>query len=487
MPTNHDSTVTQLNSRESVALISEWLTSALLVAVLAWSQFPLGSNRPWSWSLLVILAVLCWLVWLPAAVLQLDKIRAATRALIVPIVCGLLVVAWALIQAAPWTPISWHHPIWLTLHGLTSSEPGAISLNPFDTVTEAMKLLTYLAVGWLAYVLAINPRAAKFLALSVFFVGVAYAIYGFLLSAANTSQFTLLSGYPPPYGRDVTGGFVNKNSFATFDGVCLVVGIGLLIGDAAKPINAVKSQGHRAITRTALQFFFGPGAAKLLGVLILLAALIASASRAGLIATIIGLLAAFILGAIFAARRGVLSLVIVAGAIACSSMIIMLLLVGDTLATRLDTLIETRGALELRPELWDVAERAIARRPILGDGLGTYHDAYYLYADQFVPYVVDRAHNDYLEFTAGLGIPGALLWFLGLGLCAARCVRGAIQRRRRHVYAVSAVAATVLIAIHSAFDFSLQMPAVSVLYAIVLGTGLGQSGRSREGTAANNG
>jgi hypothetical protein len=48
---------------------------------------------------------------------------------------------------------------------------------------------------------------------------------------------------------------------------------------------------------------------------------------------------------------------------------------------------------------------------------------------------------------------------------------------------MTAVGATVLVGFHSIFDFSLQMPAVSVLYAVILGIGIGQSQPSRDSTA----
>src|SRR5277367_5641379 len=38
----------------------------LLIAIIAWAQFPLGSNRPWAWSFLVLLIAVDWALWIPA-------------------------------------------------------------------------------------------------------------------------------------------------------------------------------------------------------------------------------------------------------------------------------------------------------------------------------------------------------------------------------------------------------------------------------------
>jgi hypothetical protein len=52
---------------------------------------------------------------------------------------------------------------------------------------------------------------------------------------------------------------------------------------------------------------------------------------------------------------------------------------------------------------------------------------------------------------------------------------GVFQRRRDGIYPAIAVAATVLVGVHAVVDFSLQIPAVAVTYAAILGMGVAQS------------
>jgi O-antigen ligase len=125
--------------------------------------------------------------------------------------------------------------------------------------------------------------------------------------------------------------------------------------------------------------------------------------------------------------------------------------------------------------MWAAATQAIREHPWFGTGLGTFRDVYPLYADKFVPYIVDRVHSDYLELALGLGVPAASLWVLAIAWLLLRCVAGIARRRRRRIYAIAAVGATVLIGLHSLVDFSLQMPAVAVLFAAILGVGLAQA------------
>ena len=92
---------------------------------------------------------------------------------------------------------------------------------------------------------------------------------------------------------------------------------------------------------------------------------------------------------------------------------------------------------------------------------------------------LDRAHNTYLENAFELGWPAAILLFSVIGGAFLVCVRGLRNRGRDWIYPAIAIAATVQIAIHSWFDFSLQMPAVAITYACILGVGCAQSYSSR--------
>jgi O-antigen ligase len=456
--------------------VSIWERTALwlLIIILAWSQFPLGSNREWSWSLLVLLVAVDWAIWIPAFLVDPTPAKRVAKLLAIPGALMIGVLVWAWLQTTNLLPAGWHNPAWDLVSGaLGVKADNTVSLNPFTSRTEVMKLASYLAVGWLAAVLAERHENARRLYVAAFAIGAAYATYGILLSAFKTSQITIFEGLPPPYGRDVSGGFVAKNSFATFSGMSLLAGACLLV--EAGRHHVVASRGWRTHLRTLVQFATGRGAGWLIGTLTLLGAIIASDSRAGLIATMVGFFAIFILTLIVSARRKNMRWTLLGGAAAAAAMMTLFLINGQTVQQRFESLIETQGTDDVRALLWKPALRAINDRPMVGTGLGTFRDAYQIYAQDFVPYVVDRVHNDYLEFAMGLGIPAASVWVFALLIVTALCIRGALTRRRRRLYAMTAVGASVLVGFHSAFDFSLQMPAVSMLYAILLGVGVGQS------------
>lgn len=450
----------------------------LLIAILAWVQFPLGSARPWAWDLLVLLVALDWALWLRPAVTDANLTLWGLRQIALPALLLLAVMAWIFVQTAGWTPAAWHHAVWqIPSESLGRTTKGAVSLSPYVTATEGMKLLAYLGTGLLAYFLSLRHDYAHKIFVSIFVIGLAYAVYGIILSVVGTSQITLFEGLPPPYGRDVSGGLVAKNSFATFTGLSLLPGLSLFVSRGQRRI--ITEQGLRVHARTLIQYVTGAGSFYFTGIIILLGALIASDSRAGLIATFVGLFVMLVLAAILSAYRKRLKWTLLGGFAAASLCALLFVISGQNLQSRFASLIETAGIDDMRAVMWDAAIRAIVDKPLLGTGLGTYGSVYHLYADQFVPYVVDRVHNDYLEFVMGVGVPAAALWFLAFALLTLCCLRGIFRRQRRRLYALTAVGGLALVAFHSIFDFSLQMPAVSVLFAILFGVGIGQAHSTR--------
>ncbi len=106
-----------------------------------------------------------------------------------------------------------------------------------------------------------------------------------------------------------------------------------------------------------------------------------------------------------------------------------------------------------------------------GTGPGTYATEFPEYQPAGLGYLFRNAHNDYLHFTADMGlvlIP-VILWilfvFFRLGL---KNVSG--QSRQTRGFALAALAAVVAILIHSISDFNLHIPANALLFTVIAGT-----------------
>ena len=95
---------------------------------------------------------------------------------------------------------------------------------------------------------------------------------------------------------------------------------------------------------------------------------------------------------------------------------------------------------------------------------------------------LDKAHNTYLELAAELGPPVAAALIFGLGWLVVRTL--AASRRLKPGAALAAAGASVLVGVHSLADFSLQIPAVTATWLLLLGAGLGQIERGSSGEEA---
>jgi O-antigen ligase len=119
---------------------------------------------------------------------------------------------------------------------------------------------------------------------------------------------------------------------------------------------------------------------------------------------------------------------------------------------------------------------AISDRPLLGTGYGTYADAFRAYNHPGTgTYFLDKAHNTYLQMIMELGWPAAAALYAGLGLLVFRCLQGRSLQGRSALYPAVLAACSVLVAVHSLVDFSLEMPANAATYALLLGLGCAQA------------
>ena len=454
-----------------------WLSKSILwayVVVLAWAPYPLGSNRPWSWNLLILLISLCWILW---GIAHWNRPQGNWTPLFshpVPFGLALCTILWAVVQALPIVPSEWTHPAWNTASSaLGQTMSATISLNPWHTLSECLKLCSYVLALWLAYLLARSTPTAFVLLDSVIAIGAIYGLYSVILELMGYSQFELLySSRPAPSGY-FAGPFVLHNSYATFTGLVALAAMARLVSKGHAVI--VATRGLRQTAVSGLQYLLGRGVGYLVAFLICFSTLIATASRAGTLATLVGLISMLVLAAFVGNGRSARRLSVAATILLGSLVLGLIALNGNMLAFRFYGLVDAGGVDAARLALWSAATRMISDAPLLGLGLGTFPDAYPLYASQVLPFVMDKAHNDYLEFAAGLGLPAAIAWWVAWLLLVFDCARGISRRRRNRQFVILAVGASALVAVHSAFDFSLQIPAVAFLYATLMGIGLAQA------------
>ncbi len=443
-----------------------------LAALVVLSPLPLGSNRPWAWLLLGTSVGALLTLWSGALLLARQAPPVAASKLWVPLVLFSGVCLWILIQWLPWTPSAWHHPLWADAGRVLGRElPGRISLSPDQTLTALVRLLSYAGVFWLSLQLCRSPERARLALHLVVYAGVAYALYGLFVQFSGSQKILWMDKWA--YRSVVTSTFVNRNSYATHAGLALVCACALFLNGLGGVLRA--SAPARVKARWLLKQLLGPSAPLAVGILVIATALLLTESRAGTLSALLGLVV--VLLALLRARSiparqatGLVVLLLISG-------LAVFALSGENLAQRFTSTASEELTQRGRGAVYAIVVRAIGDAPLLGTGYGSFADVFPLYRDATIkaPGVWDKAHSSYLENALELGIPAAAALCAAVLACARCCWLGIRRRRRDRVYPAIGVAATALVAAHSAVDFSLQIPAVSVSYAFILGLACAQS------------
>jgi O-antigen ligase len=271
------------------------------------------------------------------------------------------------------------------------------------------------------------------------------------------------------YRGVVTGSFVNRNSFATYANLGVVIGFVWLFEPFLRDLDR---RDLKVLLRELLQRLMGERGLFLVALLVLATASLLTASRGGFLSIAAGLLV--ILFLLFLLTRPRLPALVIATPLIAAAVWGLVSVSGAAVLERFE---QTSDA---RIDIWAVTSEMIEDRFWLGHGYGTYEPAFNAYRDDRFPLVVDKAHNTYLEHAAEFGLPATLLLYMGALMLVLQCVVGIFRRRRDKIFPLIAVASTGVVAVHAVVDFSLQIPAIAVTYATIMGIGCAQSVRSEK-------
>jgi O-antigen ligase len=210
-------------------------------------------------------------------------------------------------------------------------------------------------------------------------------------------------------------------------------------------------------------------------------ALLFSRSRGGLLVTLFGIVVFMAFSGAARRKRGGVPILGSGLALLVAGYVLVSFSGDATLARFADLATAGSG----RAEVHALSARAIVDRPLVGTGLGTFAETFQQYRDNsfdVLTLAYQKAHSTYLELALEGGLPafaGMMILFAGLtGLC----VRGVLVRRKDTVYPAVGLGATALVAAHSAFDFSVQIPGFALTYLMLMGIGCAQSWPTGGGT-----
>lgn len=376
------------------------------------------------------------------------------------------VVAWIMVQITPYAPATWHHPLWGEV-GRVLDLPlaGHLTLAPGAGFEALMRLLGYALLFWLALQWGRERKRARQILITLTLAATLYASYA-LFGYLGGNQ-TLLWVERRFYLDDLTGTMVNRNSFATYLGLGLLLLTGLYL---AGWLHALQS-GRRGRDRAfhLLRRGLITTAPQIAAITLLLTALLLTHSRAGgSAALLVVTLLLLLLGARGRVDERMLQILIL---LFLGIVVATLLASGEAWLQRLsETELERDLRLLAYVQTWEATQGALWS----GFGAGSFEQTFPLYADHR-SIGFHKAHNDWLETLFTLGLPAALLWFGLLGSLAMRCLIGFFRRRRDQLYPLLGFTASLLVGLHALVDFSLQIPAIAITYSVILGVGVAQS------------
>ncbi|MEH6542450.1 MAG: O-antigen ligase family protein [Porticoccaceae bacterium] len=422
------------------------LTYAVL-GLLIWLPLPLGSNRPWSSMLFVLITALLSAAWAwtklskpPNKIFKNNALRHAK-----PLLC--------LLAASQ---------IWLSIQWLTG-----ISQNHGET-------LRYLLLGCsygLLYLLVINlfyTRQRLTLLLSVVVIsGAAQAFYGTFMTLSGLEWHFFAA--KEHYLGHATGTFVNRNHLAGYLEMTIACGIGLLL--------ALRG-GQKFNLRNSIELLMGPKALIRLSLVIMVIAMVMTHSRMGNVAFFSALT---IVGGLFIVtnkqHRTRNSLILL------SIILIDMLVVSQYfgLENLKDRLVNTRITDQVingevirqdnivRDDIFVSALPLIEKYAITGAGAGSFESVYQQYPGPDIRLHLDHAHNDYLQFIVEFGLIGLLplALFVVLSLWHGLQALRFHQSPYRSGIGFASSMGILSLLIHSSTDFNLQIPANAATFTVL--------------------
>ncbi|MDH3601231.1 MAG: O-antigen ligase family protein [Candidatus Tectomicrobia bacterium] len=346
------------------------------------------------------------------------------------------------------------HPDWPNVRS-------TLSLHPYATYMEFTKFLAYAGLFCCTINILRSRRRIRYVSLAIVGVATGMALIGIVQHLAG---MTAVYGWRDASYTNFFGPFLNRNHFAAYQSMAILLGLGLFLAPTAQtspvpsPLSlrvwlSHPSTGQRLLLLFALSVMTG--------------ALVLSLSRGGVIGFLAGL--ALLLLLLRQHRAGNRTRMLLA----------LVVLAAMSLWLGLTPLLErfmhnvhggptlTWGErLSVYQATWNITQDF----PLFGIGLEAFPVIFPRYQPTDVRLHYLQAHNDVLQLLAETGWIGFLSLLGSLLSLITAIVKRWRQRHDPFVHAIvpAGLAAFCAIALQSFVDFSLRIPANALLLTVIL-------------------
>jgi O-antigen ligase len=444
------------------------LSWALLAFAAVASPFPFGSTDAF------VIAFWCLVLGLAIILCDPSVLRTSHRPLLslsAAVGIAFLFIIHEQISLQPW--LAAPHPLWAeAANSLNTPLLATVSIarnQPWFAIGVPLATLLTLTVS---FVVGADRLLAWRLLRVIAWAGAAYALYS--IAASLIEPAIVLWRQKSGHIGSLTGTFLNRNTAATFFGSCSILWLVIILEQLKELLprqefslgEAIRNVLNRMPLKLAIY----------IGMLLLcLAAMFLTRSRAGVILSLIAL----VIAAAIRFRRTLPTRTagFAAAAVVAMGLFVLLETMGSGVGSRfnLDGIVDYgRGAA-----YWSTLTM-IHDRPWFGTGLGTFEMAFPAYRSGAISMsgIWNRAHNTLLELTSDVGIPLAAMIAVGWLFIVTRLFLGTLHRRRDSALPTAGLAVAILGLSHSLVDFSLQITGYVIPFCAIVGTGLAQSFRS---------
>jgi O-antigen ligase len=254
----------------------------------------------------------------------------------------------------------------------------------------------------------------------------------------------------------VTGTFINRNYFAGYLLMVIPLSMGLFFSREALRKGRFKGWRQSLSSLDGKTLLIG------FGIIVMILALLFSASRMG----IFSLLLSFTLISILFSQRG--------KGVSKTSLLILGLALLWALWIGLDAVIgrffNVSEDLKWRWTVWADTFKIVKDFPTLGSGLGTFSQIFPMYKSFHIRRFVSHAENDFLQLASEVGLIGLGVLFLLFIFLFVRAVSGirsmSITDSGRYI-GIGGLVGIVALMFHSMVERNLQVPANAFLYTFI--------------------